>query len=161
MGILLYQLPLIPWHFIVLILSLCIGFIVADRQDVITLKDHWGPVLKFDENASDILRKLFFMYYTIQHYDLLSNSMFILLIWSLSIVSLIELSATAKTGEKYFKKRTKLKHEIGSLVLGNFLCGLFGLLPMSLPIGRNYMSFRSRATGRLNLVIGFVFASFF
>ena len=77
------------------------------------------------------------------------------------MVTILETSISMKLSEAILMIRGKKKLEVLGLAISNFIAGIFGVLPLSLPIGRNLLALRSGASSRVYLLIACVLSILF
>lgn len=88
-----------------------------------------------------------------KHAEILLNPYFMVNCITLTIVTVLEGSITMKLSELIMVKKINKQLEFVGLALSNFLSGVFGILPMSIPIGRNLLALRSGASHRAYLLL--------
>lgn len=156
--------PKYPWHAVFFIVCAVVGFIFQKTE----AKEHllgaaWNSNSK---NLKADLKKLLSdrktrPFYGFGNPEVLSDPYFLIYCLMLSIVTLLECSVTMKLSESILQIRGKKRLEILGVGFCNILAGILGILPFSLPIGRNLLALRSGASNRTYLLLTALFTFFF
>ena len=156
--------PKYPWHALFFVICAVVGYCCKDNQG----KEHllgaaWNGNSK---NLKHDLAKLMSARNKRQFFgfgdpSVLSDPYFLIYCLMLSIVTLLECSVTMKLSESILQVRGKKRLEILGVGFCNILAGIFGILPFSLPIGRNLLALRSGASNRTYLLLSAFFTFFF
>lgn len=148
----------VPWHAFFFIICVMVGILDGGNQ-VNTLGEAWTSEGKFHEDVGKLVSKRINEHF--KHASMLVDPYFLINCIVLSMVTILECSISMKLSEAILKRRGKKRLEIVGLAISNFIAGIAGILPLSLPIGRNLLALRSGATNRVYLLISCVFTVFF
>lgn len=148
----------VPWHAIFFIVCVIVGVLDSGNQ-VNTLGEAWNSEGNFHKALGNLVSKRINEHF--KHAEMLIDPYFMINCIVLSMVTILETSISMKLSEAILKRRGKKRLEIVGLAISNFIAGITGLLPLSLPIGRNLLALRSGATSRVYLLIACLFTIIF
>lgn len=148
----------VPWHAIFFVLCVSVGILDSTAQ-VSTLGEAWNSEGNFHEDLGKLVKGRINEHF--KHASILIDPYFLINCIVLAMVTILETSISMKLSESILKRRGKKRLEIVGLAISNFIAGIAGLLPLSLPIGRNLLALRSGATHRIYLIIACVLTIFF
>lgn len=93
--------------------------------------------------------------------EVLTDPYFLIYCFVLTIVTLLECSVTMKLSELKQGFRGRKRFELLGVGIGNIIAGFFGILPLSLSIGKNLLALKSGATNRIYLLLSAFFTVVF
>lgn len=151
----------IPWVLILFVGSIiAIYFIDIEESKFQT----FGSELKKDSNFKIFFKEVFDSHFYNKGVWELKKPMgleFFINCMFLAIITIVEASATIKTSSYLLKHRFRGSVEVYSLGVSNFLAGIIGLLPMSLPISRNILSLACGAKTKMYCILCLVITILF
>jgi MFS superfamily sulfate permease-like transporter len=136
--------PNIPWHFLFLIIFLSAGYLLSNKGvGVSQVGENWTGTFHLHKEVSKLLNEP--LHSRFSKTDIVTNAGFLVNCGALAFVTLLEATALIKIVEFYLKTIPDKKAEYLGLGLTNTLAGIFGLLPTSLPLGRNLLGIKAGA----------------
>lgn len=150
--------PRVPWHAVAFLVCIVVGIISKESQ-FHPLGEAWTSDGDFKKSIANQYKKRINEHF--KHAEILLNPYFMINCITLTMVTILEGSITMKLSELIMVKKINKQLEFVGLALSNFLAGVFGILPMSIPIGRNLLALRSGASHRIYLLISAFFVVLF
>ena len=150
--------PKVPWHAILFLISLMVGFIGSERP-VFRLGEAWNSEGNFNKDIKRLVQMRVNEHF--KHGEMVLNPYFIINCMVLAAVTILEGSVSMKLSETVLNRRVDKKIEMVGLAITTLISGIVGMLPLSLPIGSNLLALRSGAKHRYYLLIACGLTVFF
>ena len=148
---LLVKHPGMPWHAVFFVITIAAGIVATETNKESSLGESWSSNSKLSSSVKNQVNKRINEHF--KHADMLLDPSFMIHCIVITGVTLLESSVTMRLGELILIKRSQKRLEIVGIAVSNFIAGVFGILPLSLPIGRNLLALRSGATKRYYLLL--------
>ena len=156
LSYLLIKQPEVPWHAIFFFVCCALGWSFQKNIDQGTiLGESWNSnptniKTEFKKLLDDRAKRSYNGFGDIK---VLADPQFFIYTLLLSIMTLLESSVTMKLSESILNIRAKKRLEILSVGIFNVLAGVLGILPFSIPVGKNLLALKSGATNRSYLLL--------
>lgn len=157
--------PRYPWHVGFFVLFFAAGILNASKLNILDHKllgEDWGVDGHFHDHFIKYIQKKLQFKFTMAR--ILTEPGFIINSAALAIVTLLETSVLMQLVEFHFKVHPDYKVEYLGVGISNIISGLFGLLPLSLPISKNLLGIKAGAQDftypLMSMVILIIFSYF-